>query len=240
MLKCSHILCKVDNIKAVVKDYESQGFSLVWGSTPEKAHNALLWFEEGPYIEFFQLPKKFEILKYPLQLFYGRSVGRRWEKWAKATEGWCDIALEPAEFKTGFSQHSQEYPLDIKTIKKALQVSGISSSRIVRKKRVSPEGEEVKFSVFCPDQEGFPFVFSGYKTSQRPLEIKHPNGAKKVAWVKVGVNPKDITQFKKLIKEDTFIKTEEHIQTHVCNVGLVGLQSNLDPKFLHGAVFTAL
>ena len=78
MLKCSHILCKVNNISNLFRDYEALGFSVEWGSAPERAHNALLWFKEGPFIEFLQMPKPVTYLSLPLGLVYGwqrESVG---------------------------------------------------------------------------------------------------------------------------------------------------------------------
>ncbi|WP_103865743.1 VOC family protein [Aquimarina sp. I32.4] len=239
MLKCSHIVYKVDNIQQVVEDYKALGFSPVWGSTPEKAHNAFLWFDEGPYIEFFQLPKKFEFLKYPLHLFYGRSAGQRWQQWAKTTEGWCDLALEPQEYIENTDKNVPEYPLDIKTIKNEMNKSGISASRIIRNKRINPGGEKVKYKVFCPNPEGFPFVFSGYETPQKPEGIKHANGATKIAWVKLDMDSAYIDQFQEFIKEDKYIKAIPSSQTRVFDVGLSGLKLDLNPDYLHGATFTA-
>ena len=71
MLKFWQIICKVNNIKEAVRDLEALGFSIEWGRAPERAHNALLWFKEGPFIEFFQLPKLFTYLSLPLGLVYG-------------------------------------------------------------------------------------------------------------------------------------------------------------------------
>ncbi|QKX04984.1 hypothetical protein HN014_08665 [Aquimarina sp. TRL1] len=234
MLQCSHILCKVDNIHKLVEDYTKLGFSLIWGSRKEKAHNALLWFEEGPYIEFFQLPKKFEVLSYPLKMFYGRGAGDRWTKWSKSPEGWCDMALESQEtiLATSFMP-----PVDLKAIKKEMDKTGVRSSRIIKNKRVSPEGVKIKYSIFCPNATGFPFVFSGYDSPQKPEKIKHPNGATKINWVKMGVDSTYTEEFHHLIRTTPFIKTIPDTETKVFEVGLTGLRNELDPQLLHGAVF---
>src|SRR5262249_54346468 len=51
MLRCSHVLCTVDDIARAVADYTELGFTVEWGSDPRQAHNALIWFAEGPFIE---------------------------------------------------------------------------------------------------------------------------------------------------------------------------------------------
>ncbi len=42
MLKCSHIICKVASIANVVRDYQSLGFHMEWGSAPKRAGRFVL------------------------------------------------------------------------------------------------------------------------------------------------------------------------------------------------------
>jgi len=239
MLKCSHILCKVNNISNLVRDYEAVGFSIEWGSAPERAHNALLWFEEGPFIEFFQIPKLFTYLSLPLGLVYGWAAGKRWAHWSRSSEGWCDVALEPADKKNESTQGAgTENVQDLTAIKQAINQAGVSTSRVINGKRIRPDGLKVKYSFFSPEPVGLPFVVSAYDPPQRPEKIKHPNGASGVEWLKMEVAESQLRQFQTLSKGDKWLKVESSSQTRVLEVGLSGLEKNFDSGYLHGAVFT--
>lgn len=233
MLKCSHILCKVTNLPEVVRHYESLGFSMEWGSAPEKACNALLWFEEGPFIEFFQIPKVFEYVGVPLGLVYGQAARRRWFHWAAAPEGWCDVAMEPAE------EAEENTARAFGQLRAAVVEAGISTSRVIKGKRTRRDGSKVRYRFFAPDPVGLPFVVSAYDPPQRPERVVHPNGATCVAYVNVGVSEKHRSAFETLSKGDTRIKIKPSPQTRVVEVGLSGLSSPLDHTQLHGAVFEA-
>ena len=227
MIKCSLIMCKVNNIANVVRDYEALGFSMEWGSAPERAHNALLWFEEGPFIEFFRAPKLFRYLRLPIGLVFGKAIGKRLAYYSRSSEGWCDVALEPAEM-----QNIQ----DLKAIKSVINKAGIPTSRIINGKRTRPDKLKVKYSLFMPNSVGLPYVAS-YDSPQRPEKIEHPNGATGIESVKMGVAENDLSQFQTLCKGDKFLKVEPSPQTRVLEVGLSGLEKKLDSRYLHGATF---
>lgn len=239
MLKCSHILCKVNNISDVVGDYEAEGFSIQWGSSPERALNALLWFEKGPFIEFFQIPKPLTFLIPPLGLIYGRAAGKRWAYWSKCSEGWCDVAMEPEE-RTSEASHGPgaDRIRDLEAVKSAVNQAGISTSRMIHGRRTRPDGLKVKYSLFAPEPIGLPFVVSAYDPPQRPERIEHPNGASGVEWVKMGVADDRLHSFQFLAKEDKWLKAVSSPRTGVLEVCLSGLTKTLDPSRLHGAVFT--
>lgn len=239
MLKCSHIICRVNNIADAVRDFKSLGFTIEWGSAPERAHNALLWFEQGPFIEFFQMPKPFTYLSFPLGLIYGRAAGDRWSCWSKAAEGWCDVALEPKHIENPERTDMEEKYRELGRIKLAVNNTGISTSRIIKGKRTRSDGITVRYSLFAPMPVGLPFVVSHYDPPQRPEKIEHPNGASGVEWVKVGVAENLIPQFNTLISGDKWLRITPTAKTEVLEVGLSGLKKCLDEKLLHGAVFSA-
>ncbi|MBN3527029.1 VOC family protein [Paenibacillus apiarius] len=239
MLKCSHILCRVNNIAHAVRDYEALGFSMQWGSAPERAHNALLWFEEGPFIEFFQIPKRLTYLIPPLGLIYGQVARKRWTHWAKSAEGWCDVALEPADRERERTQEDGiDDGRDLTAIKSAIAQAGVSTSRVIHGKRTRPDGLQVKYSLFATEPIGLPFVVSAYDPPQRPEKIEHPNGATGVEWVRMEVAEHHLRSFQALSAGDKWLKTESASQTRVLEVCLAGLNKNLDAKLLHGAAFT--
>ena len=49
-MKISHVLYKVNNLEDTVSQFRNQGFTVEYGKK-DKPYNALIYFEEGPYIE---------------------------------------------------------------------------------------------------------------------------------------------------------------------------------------------
>ncbi len=242
MLKCSHILCKVNNIANLVRDYESLGFCIEWGSAPKRALNALLWFEKGPFIEFFSIPRAFRYLGPPLGLAFGAAAAKRWTHWSRASQGWCDVALElePADrTKEAASGAQIANRQDLKAIRTSMNQSGLPTSRIINGSRTRPDGVKVRYSLFTPEPVDLPFVVSAYDPPQRPGKIKHPNGASGVEWVKIGVAREHLHRFQRLSRSDKWLEIEPALQTRVLEVGLSGLSTQFDSRFLHGAVFAA-
>ncbi|UHA73196.1 VOC family protein [Paenibacillus sp. 481] len=249
MLKCSHIICKVDDITTVVRDYEALGFTMQWGSAPQRAHNALLWFEHGPFIEFFQIPTSLSLLSFPLGLIYGRAAGQRFKYWSKCTEGWCDVALEPervssiemlnGEHPNGEHPNAEYNRKELEDIQLAVRQLGMPTSRIINGKRTRPDGNLVRYSLFAPKETELPFIVSHYDPPQRPKKIEHPNGATGIEWVKMGLPSNLMSPFRALISGDEWLRAESAEITGVLEVGLSGLKESLDTSLLHGAVFAA-
>jgi hypothetical protein len=234
MLICSHILCKVASIKNAVRDFEALGFSLEWGSSPQRAHNALLWFEKGPFIELFELPSGFRYLRRPLGWIHGRAAGARLARWAQSREGWCDVALEPqanAVLPTD--------PTDLTAVRGAVARSGVDVSRVMRGKRKRPDGAEVRYRFFTPEPADLPFVVSPYAPPQRPSKVMHSNGAYAVERVRMGVSEVDRPRFEALVGDDCWLAMEHRECTAVLEVMLTGLKQPLDSRLLHGAMFVA-
>lgn len=197
MLKCSHILFKVVDIKSTVEKLTDIGFNMSWGSAPGKAHNAILWFNEGPFVEFFQMPKYAHTMQFPLTLFKGNSAGKRWLKWINSAQGWCDIALEPIDEKRAF---------DMLGIRKKLASKGIKNSKIINGKRVRPDGEKVNYNFMATYPDSLPFIVSQYDPPQRPKSIIHPNGILGVADVFLALSCKDHEKYQILCNNDPWIK----------------------------------
>jgi hypothetical protein len=238
MLRCSHIICRVDQIAPVVRDYRACGFSIEWGSDPKRAHNALLWFEDGPFIEFFQIPEPYQYLNIPLTLFYGRAAGKLWNSWSRAASGWCGVALESENIKDQDRLDAKENRRELRRIKTVVNQEGIAASRIMKGSRVRPDGIKVRYSLFAPEPTGLPFVVSHYDPPQRPAKVGHANGASAVAWVKVGVAKRLIHKYRIFTSGDKWLQIESAPQTGVLEVGLSGLKTLPKPEYLHGAVFS--
>ncbi|MFH8630475.1 VOC family protein [Streptomyces lydicus] len=229
MLSCSHVLCKVDDIRSVVRDYQDLGFTVEWGSAPERAHNALLWFERGPFIEFFQLPPAFRLLKWPMSAVNGVAAGDRLARWARPGEGWRDLALETET--TG-----------LRGAHRALRVGGIPVSRVMKGRRTRPDDVRVRYEFLATRPARLPFVVSAYDPPQRPAQVRHPNGATHISAVRLGIADRDRAAFDALaghLTEAGPLRVEQAPHTGVIDVELAGLDGHLDSSKLHGAAFSA-
>ncbi|MFC9331199.1 VOC family protein [Kitasatospora sp. NPDC057015] len=226
MLRCSHVLCKVDDIAAVVRDYRDLGFTVEWGSAPGRAHNALLWFGSGPFIEFFELPPVFGLLRHPFGLVHGGPAGERLARWARPGEGWRDLALETDD-------------TDLARARSALRTAGLPVSRVIRGRRTRPDGARVRYQYLASRPAGLPFVVSAYDPPQRPARVVHANGARAVARVRMGVAPADRARYAALVGEDRWLSAVPAATTGVLDVELEGLSGPLDPRKLHGALLAA-
>jgi|GEM_PF-1169542 len=236
MLKCSHILCKVNRIADAVRDFQKLGFNVTWGSDPARAHNALLWFERGPFVELFQIPRAAAYLRHPLGWFYGQAAGSRWHSWSEADKGWCDVALEPVRNALPERSGAEANRQELQRVREEAERLGIAASRIMNGKRVRPDGQIVKYSLFVPKPAGLPFVVSHYDPPQRPDRIAHPNGASGIAWVRYGVPEAGASHLRKLASGDEWLIAETSENSGVIEVGVHGLRERLDPALAHGAL----
>ncbi len=213
MLKSSHILYKVDNIKTAVTKLIDMGFDVQWGKAPEKAHNAHIWFDKGPFIEFFQLPTYAYYLFYPFVLLKGKAAKERWNKWAKHPEGWCDIAIEPAD---------KENVFDLSKYQDILQKNKLSCSKIIPGKRIKPNGELVKYSFMLLAPEQLPFLVSHYDPPQRPKSTLHPNGVTGIKSLEFKLQESQLRSFDILCGNDPFIQPIPANKTGIENVVFTG------------------
>lgn len=214
MLRCSHVLCRVENVQEIVSEFTELGFSVAWGSMPDKAHNALVWFEEGPFLEFFSFPSTLRVLRWPVSARFGRGMGDRFARWARADDGWRDVALETDD-------------LDLTATRERLRASGLNVSRIFRNGRTRPDGERVSYQFMSPRPAVLPFVVSSYDPPQRPASITHPNGATGVEAVHFGVRPEHRADYDRLIGEDRWLRPRAATTTGVLEVELAGLTTPL-------------
>ncbi|EMM6760066.1 VOC family protein [Pluralibacter gergoviae] len=209
MLRCSHILCKVSRIDDCVRDLELAGFSVQRGG----AHNALVWFEQGPFLELFELPGWCRPLSLPFGLRFGRSAGRRLAFWAGAGEGWCDVALEPRGYRP-------DDPLHLDDIHRRLRALAPGASRIINGSRNSAGGGRVRYRFMTAGDRQLPFIVSHYHPPQRPERVRHANGARSVARVDLHLPATAHAALGQLLPEDTWLKA--HIGERSLGVTLAG------------------
>ena len=103
-MKISHVIYKVDNLKNGFKHFESQGFEIEYGSK-RNAHNALIYFSEGPYIEVLENVNIPPYAKLFLKLIGKHKVIDRLERWNKEKEGFIELCLE--NYDTDFKKEEE-------------------------------------------------------------------------------------------------------------------------------------
>jgi hypothetical protein len=227
MFECTQIICKVKNIADAVSDYTALGFSVEWGADPKKAHNAFLWFEEGPVIELFQVPRFLKYFSIPLGIIFGSQIKKRILYWYNSPEGLCNITMGTT---------NNEFRLNLKNILPVVNRAGIKTSRIMKGTRTRPDGQKVKFSFAVPSPVELPLLASWYDPPQRPANISHHNGAKAVKWIRMEVSKENRSHFEFLTKKDKRISIKTANETRVLEVGLWGLKKSLNKQLLRGAV----
>ncbi len=167
-MKLSHILYKVDDLHQAVKDFQEMGFTVEYGAKPDKAFNALIWFEQGPFIELFYA-EPHRIINFIVKILGLKGIVSRFKLFQYSNYGWTDYSLENDRIEL------QEEALQLKKL-------GYKFSKIPGF-RTNIHGTKLKWKLLFPVDTTFPFFMSAYRPNPRPKIIKHPNGAKEVKQV---------------------------------------------------------
>ena len=96
-LQLSHVLYRTKDLHLAVSRLRNAGFSVEYGTRPEKAYNALIWFENGVFIEICHNSGLPPYIKGLMKLLGYQSVLDRMNKWEICEEGWCEWSLETTE-----------------------------------------------------------------------------------------------------------------------------------------------
>lgn len=225
MLSCSHVMCRVDDLRALVRDYEDLGFTVEWGAAPERAHNAFVHFSEGPFLEFYDTPSSARWFRVPFALAFGAAAGERLVRWAGPGQGCRDVAVASED-------------TSLAATRAALRSRGVPTSRVIKGKRTRPDGVLVRYEFLATRPAGMPFVVSAYDPPQRPGHVEHANGARGIHRVRLGVADTDRGVLDALVPDDPHLEIVAGPVTGVLGVELDGLTDELDAAKLHGAALT--
>ncbi|WP_068318121.1 VOC family protein [Polycladidibacter hongkongensis] len=224
-MRSSHILCKVHDLKTAVKDYQDLGFTVEWGDEPEKAINALIWFERGPFIELIdadaaQPPKAIAWL---LGRFFPTGMIARFNHWQQMPEGWVELALET---------HGTDIQPEVKALKRRdFKISGPFTN-----KRRPPNGCLITTQTAFPHNMRLPILMGAYRPDPRPKSIFHANGAVGISCISFGYNPKDQRDWEQILDQNDPWLALESGRIGVGHVSLLGLREALPLEKTHGAV----
>ncbi len=187
-MRLSHILYKVKNLHEAVKDFEEMGFTVRYGTKKEKAFNALIWFEEGPFIELFTIKKSSKILTLMLKLIGKKSVAKRFNYFVDAKYGWCEYSIENTR---------EDLEKENIKLKEMNCEYGVLNGR-----RNNINGLKLKWKLSIPMDLGLPFLMSAYTPDPRPKSIIHKNGAKSVSKLMWGVSDKNMNIINELVDDE--------------------------------------
>mgnify|MGYP002720773828 FL=1 len=191
-MKISHVLYKVNNLEDTVSQFRNQGFTVEYGKK-DKPYNALIYFEEGPYIELIQRMYMPIIVQKILHLFGKRKFVEGLLAQNNAQEGYIRIACETTTDK--FSHFNSIFrEKQFKTIK-------------VPVKRNDVYGYKLKCKCLFPFDANVPFIKSPFKT-KRNLSCNHANGIKGIKKIRYKTNSKYL-EIVQLLNTDSILEVEE-------------------------------
>ncbi len=204
-IQLSHVLYRVKDLHASVKKLQDAGFIVEYGTKHEKAYNAIIWFEEGVFIEIYSSSELPTIAKWLFKIIGYQSVLDRLNKWSKIENGWCEWSLESTVANLN----------ELKSVFKEVEIPFKSQ----KTKRKDANGQILRWELVMPKDIEFPFLMSAYTPNPRPKNIEHPNGVSKVSTLVVG-------------KEKLNVKLLNHLLTDVSDLKLVDGKSGLQDVIL--------
>ncbi|MYA18720.1 MAG: VOC family protein [Chloroflexi bacterium] len=163
----SHVLVRVEDLARSVAEYEAAGFTVQWGSDPETAHNALIHFREGPFIELFDpVPGDADPDEFRAQM--PPRVG-----------AWLDAR--------GLCEHALEGDRPMQAILEGLAARGIETGPAFGAERTGADGVTLRWSLTLPPRLDLPFVMSPYEPAPAIPEgdLRHANGLLRIASLEI-------------------------------------------------------
>lgn len=170
-----HVLIKVSSLPEAVEDFRRLGFQVTYGTVPEKAANAMIYFDGGSFIELFctSFNKVVDSLLGGvlwLMSLKDKAFADRYRNYLSLPEGFKDYALDSVP-PHSFEENMRE-----------LAAKGILLSKPKRMKRTNAEGIGLKWSLCHTPQWQQPFFMSEYqpRLSMEEESYAHGNGAKHI------------------------------------------------------------
>ncbi|OLT16993.1 hypothetical protein BJF78_13615 [Pseudonocardia sp. CNS-139] len=213
-MRCSHLLHRVDDLHDAVTRFTEAGFTVVHGRRAERSANALIWFETGPFLELVVVPRPTPPVLWTAQVYGGRALRARVERWADRGRHWVDLAVETDD-------------ANLAAERRRLRSAGVPVSRALSIGRRTPDGVRLRWQVMAPADPRLPFAMSAYRPPARPSRVVHANGATGVAAVHVGVPGAARAAWDAIVDgDDPWIRAEDGDGIRL--VELAGLRAPLD------------
>lgn len=170
--RIGHVLIQVTNLETAIRQYQVMGFQVVPGGVPGKTHNALIYLNDGSFLELFSTNHGRVVnalLKFIVKTIglWNPSYSSRLARYLPGQEGLKDYALD-----------SVPGTLYQENIDKLLK-NGLKLSKPHPKSRTEHHGIKLKWTLCCPDSIYLPFLMSKYQPSPiiEEQDTSHANGA---------------------------------------------------------------
>ena len=163
-----HVLFRVapGGVEPAARAFETAGFTVVRGGPPKDLVNAMIYFDDGWFIELFGLGEEARVV---IPLFFGRFIdpvmASRFGRLVRARQiGWLDWSVDVD---------------DIERAKSVVEEGQVAVSRVRTFQRTQEDGTSVSWELAMPGALEVPFLKSAYRghTPIPPAARVHRNGA---------------------------------------------------------------
>lgn len=201
-IRLSHVLYRVQDLHGAVKKLRDAGFIVEYGTEPEKAYNAMIWFDKGVFIEIYRHPELSVGVKWLMKRIGYKSIVQRMDKWKTTENNWCEWSLESTA-------------TDLQTWKNFFRREKIPF-KLHKTRRKTKDGKMLSWYLLFPKDIQFPFLMSAYTPNPRPQKTIHPNGVTGINSLIVGEEKLNVLLLNKLLIMPTGLKLVK---------GKIGLQT---------------
>lgn len=193
--KIGHILIKVLNLKEAVERFEQLGFTVTMGSIPSKATNAMIYFENGSFIELYTVPVEGTKKKIALKLLnviklFSPAKASRYINYVGTKEGMNDFALDCVK--------ENSFGLMLESLNKR----DFPVTKAIPMKRIDVKNCQIKWQMSFSRDARLPFFMDQYvpKVKLEKNQFTHKNGAKSIKELIISVDDYDyfIKNYQKL------------------------------------------
>lgn len=215
-----HVLIKVGNLTEAVTDFRRMGFTTYYGSSPEnKAYNAMVYFEDGTFIELVDTNRFPLLFRKLLQWKMLKPLGfmlNRVTDYVLAENGPIDYCV-----------HSSNIASDHKDLGVYFHLT-----KIRQMNRMNHLRKKVSWSLFSTSKKVIPFVISDYTPEKLPKSnaICHDNDACGIGELNLSIDSntfKDATYLLSLF----YLKDIERIHIRAVRFKLKTCQINYHQSF---------
>ncbi|MDP6875126.1 MAG: VOC family protein [Alphaproteobacteria bacterium] len=182
-LTLEHVVIRVDDLDAAMKDFAALGFHVVYGGVHSSGvtHNALIHFQNGTFIELVAYRK-------PMLLTVLKKLGLL-DLLLKNTDNHVKYRFAAA---VGFPEGFMDAALLSKDIDQDTRLAndrGLKTTKPMPFQRKKPNGDSVRWNIMCPFADALPFVRDPYVPEQPTSQddMRHGNGALGISHVVYGV-----------------------------------------------------
>ncbi len=195
-MKIDHILLRVDNLENAINDFRNIGFKVYLGNNKKNCHHAMIYFEDGSFLELIDQSKFPRIFKFLARIKILNLFGiifKRFASYCVSKERFLDLAVLSDDIDSFYEKAENK-------------------SKLINMTRKNHLNQNINWKLFAFDKMHLPFVMSEYKPNRFPENDAyiHKNGVLGIKQIDIEApNYNDYIQdFNDYFK--TNISTEKH------------------------------